>query len=211
MRVYQDLVIGVDYPLEHWYQAWKILVLRYKDHPALAGYGIMGEPYELPYSYTEVAQNAINSIRFIDQTTPIVVSGDCWSSIGPEWNDCNAPLLQLIDPSNRLIVDGHLFLDPDGSGRYDCLTPIECGVLSGVDKVSQFVSWCSIHQMRCWVGSFGVPMRVGNWENITFQVVEYVLKHDIGIAFWGGGDVEWWGDYLLLIEGVEWLYPVFQR
>jgi len=65
-------------PISAYKNLWNRLAGAWKDHPAVAGYDIMNEPYDLPGgipTWEEASQAAVNGIRRRDANTRIWVSG----------------------------------------------------------------------------------------------------------------------------------------
>jgi hypothetical protein len=65
-------------PISAYKDLWSRLAAAWKDHPAVVGYDIMNEPYDLPGGVTtweKASQAAVSAIRGRDATTRIWVSG----------------------------------------------------------------------------------------------------------------------------------------
>ena len=111
---------------------------------------MMNEPYamttEVPWF--DIAQTVINAIRTVDTETPIIVSGDSYSS-SLNWVYFSDNLRNLIDPADNLIFQAHLYFDNDCSGTYDESYDAEgASAQTGVERARPFVEWLNRYGLR---------------------------------------------------------------
>lgn len=196
----QNLEIGTEkIPRAAYADVWERLAAHLKDRDCLWAYGIMNEPHDMgPYTWKESAQVAIDAIRKHDQRHPILVPGDAWSS-ARRWPEASADLIALKDPAGKLYFEAHSYFDKEGSGVYangydeDGLHPD-----LGVERLRPFVEWCRQHQVRGFIGEYGVPDNDPRWLEVLDRALAYLQENGVSGAYWAGGP--WWGPYFLATE-----------
>lgn len=195
-------VIGQSQKLtkEHLADVWKKLAMEFKDYNNIWGYDIMNEPYDMPYSnaWFEIAQETINAIREIDTLTPIVVSGDGFSS-SLRWLSLSDNLRNLYDPSNNLIFQAHTYFDRDQSGVYagsydnEGTTP-----QTGVERIKPFVDWLKKYNKKGILGEYGIPDNDSRWLIVLENTLKYLVENGISGTYWAAGPR--WGNYKLAVH-----------
>ncbi|MFA4045715.1 glycoside hydrolase family 5 protein [Prevotella sp. PCHR] len=176
---------------EHFADVWKKLATEFKDYSNLYGYDIMNEPYGLiPGKWAIYAQAAIDAIREVDTTTPIVIEGESYAS-AKSWNTTGAPLAnKLIDSADKIIWQAHKYFDKEGSGHY-VLGSYEEEMVSAtqhIDGISPFVEWCVANGKRGILGEFGVPEYDSRWLKVLDDVCSYLKENNIDATYWVGGN-----------------------
>lgn len=76
-------IFGSDEAVTRFVALWERMATKFKDHPALYGYGLFNEPrqnYPTKYDYWEIQHKAAQAIRRIDPETPIYVASNLRSS-----------------------------------------------------------------------------------------------------------------------------------
>ncbi len=182
---------------------WQRLATVFRSHPGIWGYGLMNEPHDqLPEApWHLLAQQAINAIRQVDTTTPILIAGDQWSN-ATWWWQYSDHLRLLVDPAHRLIFEAHVYFDDDFSGRYDESYDQEGAYPEiGVDRVTPFVEWLQFYGLQGFVGEYGVPDDDPRWLEVLARMLTYLQEHCVNGAYWAGGP--WWGEYPLSVEPDE--------
>lgn len=139
---------------EHLADVWRKLAQEFKDYNNIWGYDIMNEPYSMHPSapWVNIAQVVIDAIREVDTETPIIVCGDSFSS-ARFWVEYSDNLRTLVDPSDNLIFQAHLYFDKDYSGQY--LNSYDAdGVTAntGVERAKYFVEWLKRYNKRGLLG-----------------------------------------------------------
>ena len=180
--------------------AWRRLVPEFMNYPNLWGYDIMNEPNDRLAStpWFNIAQACINTIREIDMETPIIVSGDEFSS-AKNWVTESGNLKDLVDPANDLIYQAHVYFDKDASGNYAYSYEEEnANVNTGVGRLSPFVEWLKQNNLRGFVGEYGVPDNDGRWLDVLDNALRYLSENGVPGTYWSAGPR--WGDYPLAVQ-----------
>lgn len=189
--------------VKHYADFWKKLAHEMKDFTNIYGHGLMNEPYDLDEStsWFEMAQAAINSIREVDTEKTIIVGGDDWSS-AERWVQKSDTLKHLVDSSNNLMFEAHVYFDNDASGSYKGTYDEErCTPLKGVERVFPFVNWLKENGFRGLVGEYGVPQTDDRWLETMDNFLAYLQREGVNATYWAGGP--WWGNYKLSLEPKE--------
>lgn len=195
---YKGKLIGSpQVPYEAYATVWRKLAEEFKDHPALLGYDIMNEPHSTDGLWPGAAQAAVDAIRKVDMDSLIFVEGDRWASTF-HWRYVNEDFL-IEDPADKIIYEGHLYLDKDFSGRYakdEVVDP-----MLGVERVRPFVEWLKENNLKGFLGEYGVP---GHSESMLIamdNLLGYLNENCMPSAYWAGGPG--WGKYVLAVEPVN--------
>ena len=192
-----ELIGSGSVPYEAYANVWRKLAEQFKDHPALLGYDIMNEPHSTKGLWPAAAQAAVDAIRQVDMDTLIFVEGDRWSSTFP-WRKVNEDFL-LDDPADKLVYEGHLYLDRDFSGRYAADESVD--PMLGVERARPFVEWLQEHNLKGFLGEYGVPAQSETMLVAMDNLLGYLNQHCIPSAYWAGGPG--WGKYVLAIEPID--------
>lgn len=178
---------------------WQKLASEIKDSPALVGYGIMNEPHDMPYqgAWKTAAQATVNAIRQVDSNEAIYVNGDSWSG-AHSWKSLNNDFI-LSDPANNIYYEAHQYFDRDSSGIYAGNYDQEGAYASvGVDRLKPFVEWLQEHNLKGFIGEFGVPSNDGRWLEVQEKALDYIEANGLSATAWGGGF--WWpSDYAMFM------------
>lgn len=101
---------------------WRRVARELRGSPALAAYGLMNEPHDLPGGspgWEETTREVVAAIREVDPSTLVLVPGYGWSA-ATHWRE-NHPRPWVQGPG--VAYEAHQYFDHDGSGRY--LLPID--------------------------------------------------------------------------------------
>ncbi|NKQ10855.1 glycoside hydrolase family 5 protein [Pseudomonas sp. SST3] len=195
---YKGKLIGSpEVPYEAYASVWRKLAEEFKDHPALLGYDIMNEPHSTKGLWPAAAQAAVDAIRQVDMKTLIFVEGDRWASTF-HWRMVNEDFL-IEDPAEKIIYEGHLYLDKDFSGRYANDETVD--PMLGVERARPFVEWLKENNLKGFLGEYGVP---GNSESMLAamdNLLGYLNENCMPSAYWAGGPG--WGKYVLAVEPID--------
>lgn len=195
---YKGKLIGSkEVPYKAFGDVWRKLAEEFKDHPALLGYDIMNEPHSTDGLWPGAAQAAVDAIREVDMKTLIFVEGDRWASTF-HWRYVNEDFL-IKDPADKIIYEGHLYLDKDFSGRYAADETIDPNL--GIERVLPFVEWLKEHNLKGFLGEYGVPAQSESMLVAMDNLLGYLNEHCIPSAYWAGGPG--WGDYPLALEPID--------
>ena len=189
---------------------WTRVATNWKNHPGLAGYGLMNEPHDLPrpgerLESTEgedltiwpgYAQAAIQAIRAVDALTPIYVAGNGWSSaMGMATQNPGFPLA-----GSHLIYEVHLYLDASSNGnRFDLATEVSKGysagfgrgaihASTGLNRLQLATDWAKAKGVKLALTEVGMPIDDVRWQEMFRRVVSHALKNDCEVYSWMGGN-----------------------
>lgn len=192
--------------LEKIADAWMKIAEVFKDEKNIWGYGLMNEPHDMASKddWFDIAQTVITEIRTVDTKTTIIVGGDRWSS-AEKWPKCSNNLKSLVDPSNNIIFEAHVYFDKNGSGKYKgTYDEEEATPMTGVLRVAPFVKWLKKNRLKGFIGEYGVPDDDHRWLVTLDNFLDYLKKNDINGTYWAAGSK--WGKYRLSVEprdGIE--------
>lgn len=188
---------------EHLGNLWARLAKEFKDYTCIWGYDIMNEPYSMDASnpWQTIAQAVIDSIRKYDTVTPIIISGNEFSS-SLHWQEYSDGLRNLVDPSDNLIFQAHLYLDKDCSGNY-AKSYDEEGVTAqtGVERATPFVSWLKKYNLRGIMGEYGVPDNETRYLTALENLISYLKQNGVAGTYWSAGPR--WGTYPLSVQPTD--------
>ncbi len=169
----------------------------------------MNEPYAMPTtgSWFDIAQATIQSIRQVDTKTPIVISGDRYSS-SYHWVQFSDNLRNLNDPADKLIFQAHIYFDKNMSGSYGSYVN---GVFvpstyeaegatpqTGVDRMKPFVEWLRKYNKKGMVGEYGIPDDDQRWNTVLENMLIYLRDNGVPGTYWSAGPR--WGGYRLAVQ-----------
>jgi endoglucanase len=189
---------------------WTRAANKWKNHPGLAGYGLMNEPYAMPRPgkivestegedltiWPSYAKAAIKAIRAVDEATPIYVGGNGWSS---------AMGLATLNPGfplegKHLIYEVHLYLDASNSGMvFDFDTEVAKGfsagfgraplhMLTGLNRLRLATDWAKVKGVKLALTEVGMPIDDARWQSMFRLVVNHALLNDCEVLTWMGGN-----------------------
>jgi hypothetical protein bacD2_14123 len=185
---------------EHLADVWIKLACEFKDYKNIWGYDIMNEPYAMEQSapWFDMAQATINAIRTVDRKTPIIISGDSFSS-ALLWVQYSDNLRNLVDPENNLVFQAHTYFDKDGSGTYkNSYDGEEATPQTGVQRVKPFIEWLKRYNKRGILGEYGVPDNDPRWLTVLDNMLKYIFENGVSGTYWSAGPR--WGDYSLAVQ-----------
>ena len=182
-----DSILSAD----HFADVWKKLAGVFSKYTNIYGYDIMNEPYGLtPGVWKKYAQAAINAIREVDITTPIVIEGESYAS-SSSWKTTGAKLSkQLTDPSNNIIWEAHCYFDADKSGHYLKGSYDEEVTTANqhINRIKPFVEWLTENKCKGILGEFGVPRNDARWLTMLDEVCSYLKENHVDGTYWVGGN-----------------------
>jgi len=198
------LIGSAQVPIAAFRDFWTKMAIAFKSRTNIWAYDIMNEPHDMlpaPARWFDIAQEAIYGIRSVDVTGNIMISGDAWSG-APNYGvpgSTSEILKNLIDPSNKLVYQAHVYFDNDASGSYDATYDTEGGTpTKGVERVKPFVDWLNANNKKGFVGEYGVPANDARWLVTLDNFLAYLKANCVNGTYWAGGP--WWGTYPLSIE-----------
>ncbi|HEY1226918.1 MAG TPA: cellulase family glycosylhydrolase, partial [Ramlibacter sp.] len=189
---------------------WTRAARRWKDHPGLAGYGLMNEPHDLPAPgrteqsegggedlaiWPAYARAAVAAIRQVDARTPIYVASNGWSQ---------ATALAEQNPGfplqgSNLVYEVHLYLDAASSGHaFDYDSEARKGYSAGLGKraieadtgarrLEQAVRWARKHDVQVALTEVGMPLDDARWQEMFLRTAVAAVRSGVEIYSWMGG------------------------
>lgn len=193
----QKVLIGTPLlSVAHFADFWQKMAAAMQGFGNIYGFGLMNEPHDMEASsscWFEMAQAAIDAIREVDKETTIVVGGDDWSS-AERWQQKSDTLKHLVDSSQNLMFEAHVYFDKDASGSYRASYDAEeCHPMKGVERVRPFAEWLRDNNFRGLVGEYGVPDNDERWLITTDYFLSYLQRQGINATYWAAGP--WWGKH----------------
>jgi hypothetical protein len=166
---------------------WTKLATHFKGK--VWAYDLINEPRQMTGGFTawfDASQAAINAIRAVDTTTPIIVPGYAWSSTWYWYQNGNDGLKNLVDPSNNLIFEGHQYFDGDTTGTYttgDTITGYTGEPEDRAEPLLQpFVEWCRANNKVGLIGEMGTP-GTDFWLSVLRPALDYLVECDDAIKY----------------------------
>ena len=141
---------------------WGQLATHYAGEQTIWGYDLMNEPDGNAWNITTLPA-IVAAIRAVDMSHTIIVE----TSTGGWGQDWAAHLegLPVSDPANNVLYEGHFYFDTPANGEYPHGTAFDVpnGDLNiGVERATDFVTWCRTSGVRCYAGEYGIP---GGWTD----------------------------------------------
>lgn len=146
-------------------------------------------------------QACIDGVRSAGATTQyIFVEGTSYTGAWTWVSSGNSvSMLNITDPSDKIIYEMHQYLDSDGSG-----TSATCvNNTIGADRIAEATQWLKTNGKLGIIGEFA-----GGANSVCQEAVEGMLEamseaSDVwmGALWWGAGP--WWGDYIFSLEPSE--------
>jgi len=201
----EDVIIGTNdqVSIANVKDFWIKFANEFKDETNIWGYGIMNEPNNMlsDTPWFSIAQEIINGIRTVDTKTTIVVGGDGWSS-AERWIEESDNLKDLVDSSNNIIYEAHVYFDANASGFYgssyddDGVSPD-----SGINRVKPFLDWLKENNFRGFIGEYGVPDDDERWLVTLDNFLAHLKEQKINGTYWAGGPR--WGPDKMAIDPTD--------
>ncbi|HYF20525.1 MAG TPA: cellulase family glycosylhydrolase [Ramlibacter sp.] len=204
------LAPGATLTQEHFTDFWTRAARRWKDHPGLAGYGLMNEPHDLPAPgrlvategggedlsiWPTYARAAVQAIRKVDPKTPIYVAGNEWSAaMSMATRNPGFPL-----PGDNLVYEVHLYLDAASNGHaFDWDTEVRKGFSAGVGnrpidldtgvkRLTPAVEWARAKGLRLALTEIGMPLGDPRWQEAFQRTVSHAVQNGVDVQSWMGG------------------------
>ena len=194
----------------HFTDFWTRAARRWKDHPGLAGYGLMNEPHDLPRPgrleesegggedlaiWPAYARAAVEAIRQVDARTPIYVAGNEWSS-AMSMADRN-PGFPL--KGENLIYEVHLYLDAASNGHsFDYDSEVGKNFSAGqgrrainedtgAKRLAAAANWAREHKLKIALTEVGMPLDDARWQEMFQRTIAYAAHEGIEVYSWMGG------------------------
>jgi aryl-phospho-beta-D-glucosidase BglC (GH1 family) len=186
-------------PASEFARAWRLIADRYKNRPSIWGYDLMNEPMGgiSTADWNNHLQAAVNAIREVDTTTPIILEPVGTWAHASGWMSSGYQLLSITDSANNLIYSAHCYTDrgQEGVWKYGASVTAElvgsgkpystlaAALNVGVDRVKPFVDWCVANNVRGLVGEYASPSMTdqANWDIVTDNLLAYMKNNGNGL------------------------------
>ena len=181
---------SADLPDSAFANVWTQLATHYQGNATIYAYDLMNEPWHA-VNWAQTAQIAIDAIRAIDATTPILAEP---LDNQPFRYDNNFQGYSGGYIWYEAHVYGDVCGDPSGWGTYTGTYDSNCGTpTTMVDRVQPFAQWCQQHGATCVVGEYGIP---GTWGGNQYDarygvmldnLLTYLDQHHLSSNYWEAG------------------------
>lgn len=202
-----QVMLGDGITEEDFAGVWRQLADAFADQPAVAGFGLMNEPWGLPDPpggegdtsvWKEFSQAAVDAIRDTGETRSIFVAGDEWGGAWG-WSDINGDPW-IDDPADNVIYEAHVYFDANNSGKYDSsyadteADAVERGwpdLSSRIEEeLENFTGWLKEHGERGFIGEIGWPSgpEAEQWNEIGELAYGIMNEAEVGATYWAAGE-----------------------
>jgi endoglucanase len=171
--------------------SWSVIADQFRDAPNV-WFGTMNEPNkQLPEVWFKLANAAIAGIRESAPRQFITVMGSRWGTADGWVRSGNAKASSALrDPSNKLIIEMHQYLDNAGG------KPERAGAVAGMgaSALEEATRWARSEGKKLFLGEFGVAAD-SNYLNEGRALLRHMYANAdvwIGYAYWAGG--LWWAE-----------------
>lgn len=186
------------YTNEKFARMWKMIAEAFKDNKNIWGYDLQNEPKSNTATLLAAYQPTINAIREVDQNAFIVLEGCNWAS-AYQWSipatdsSSNLPLLDLVDPQDKLVFQAHCYFDKDNSGTYQGSYDAIATNLEGMkSRLKPFYETMKAHGKRGILGEFGVPYNGATnsdprYMELLDATFDWIIQYNQWATYWCGG------------------------
>lgn len=105
-------------------------------------------------------------------------------------------MVDLTDPSDKIVYEMHQYLDSDGSGTSS--TCVSSTI--GAERIADATTWLQTNGKKGIIGEFAGGANSVCETAVTGMLDALEAASDVwmGAMWWGGGP--WWGDYIFSME-----------
>ena len=193
----ESIIGSTAVPTSAFADLWTKLAKSLKGTVGLGYYGIMNEPNGMGTTWPAIAQAAVTAIRSVDMNTQILVPGTQWSSAF-WWPGDNGTLYTVTDPANKMLFEAHLYFDANGSGTYPQTYATQGATPTrGVERVQPFLTWLTQHNVKGFIGEFGIPNNDPLWLPVLDNFLTAIQAAGVSGTYWNyafhsPSDPSWW-------------------
>ncbi|MBO9876086.1 cellulase family glycosylhydrolase [Xanthomonas sp. D-99] len=178
---------------------WARIVNRFKQHPAVFGWGVMNEPYQgaernadgtvlsMAAHWQKTATACTKTIIDRDRNHFVFVCGNGYAS-ARRWQDDSMDLFDIPDPYNRIVYEAHNYLDNNGSGGGNWIGPGGRNEViqpdTGINMVSPFIEALQQAGKRGYLGEHGYPAGNRSAEIATTRMLAHLQAYNIPSTQW---------------------------
>jgi endoglucanase len=172
-------------------QTWRIIAAEFRKSPNV-WFGLMNEPHkQTPDVWFQLANAGIAGVRESAPQHFIAVMGSRWGTADGWVRSGNATASAVLrDPSNKLIIEMHQYVDNAGG------KPERAGPVAGMGAIAleEATRWARAGGRKLFLGEFGVTADPAYLEEGR-ALLRYMYANSdvwIGYAYWAGG--LWWAE-----------------
>ncbi|MCT8357515.1 glycoside hydrolase family 5 protein [Xanthomonas citri] len=178
---------------------WARIVNRFKQHPAVFGWGVMNEPYQgaernadgtvlsMAAHWQKTATACTKTIIDRDRNHFVFVCGNGYAS-ARRWQDDSMDLFDIPDPYDRIVYEAHNYLDNNGSGGGNWIGPGGRNEViqpdTGINMVSPFIEALQQAGKRGYLGEHGYPAGNRSAEIATTRMLAHLQAYNIPSTQW---------------------------
>lgn len=200
LKLYEYRVIGTPgcllYNASGLPDLWSRIVRRFRNHPAIFGWGLMNEPYQgvelnpdgsplvMAEHWLQTATATAARIFDVDRSHYVFVCGNEYAS-ARRWCQLSEALYAIPDPYDRIVYEAHNYLDNGGRGGGAWRDPNEAVAAdTGVAMVAPFVESLRKAGKRGFLGEHGYPAGNASAQTATTRMLEYLRANHIPSTQW---------------------------
>lgn len=172
-------------------EKWRVISAQFRNYSNV-WFGLMNEPNkQSPQDWFKLANAGIAGIREKAPYHYITVMGSRWGTADGWLSSGNAAASEALrDPSNKLIIEMHQYLDGMG-GKPERAGPVT-GL--GTTALEEATKWARAHGRTLFLGEFGVTADPAYLDEGRALLRYMYANSDVWIAhaYWAGG--LWWAE-----------------
>jgi endoglucanase len=187
---------------------WRVIAPQFRIFPNV-WFGLMNEPHlQTPEQWFRLANAGIAGIREVAPLHYITVMGSRWGSADGWITSGNAAAVPMLsDPSHRLIIEMHQYLD--NAGGNTAMAAVAGVAATGLEAAT---AWAREKGWKLFLGEFASTTDPAYLDE-TRTLLRYMYANSdvwLAYAYWAGG--LWWAEgrstYAYSIEPASLDYPV---
>ncbi|WP_192883463.1 glycoside hydrolase family 5 protein [Paracidovorax avenae] len=200
LKLYEYRVIGTQgcklYTEDGLPDLWLRLVQRFRDHPAIFGWGLMNEPYtgketnangsalDMRALWQRTATRTAARIFDYDRKHFVFICGNEFAT-AREWVKYSNDLATIPDPYGLIVYEAHNYLDSNGQGGGAWKNPQETVAPdTGEKMVANFLQWLQDNGKRGFLGEHGYPENNASAEVATRRMLQLLQRSNVPSTQW---------------------------
>ncbi|MCC4608552.1 cellulase family glycosylhydrolase [Xanthomonas campestris] len=178
---------------------WARIVNRFRQHPAVFGWGVMNEPYQgkelnadgsvlsMAAHWQKTATACCKTIVDRDRDHFVFVCGNGYAS-ARLWQEDSMGLFDIPDPYARIVYEAHNYLDSNGAGGGNWIGPGGRNEVirpdTGIEMVTPFIDALRHAGKRGYLGEHGYPAGNRSAEVATTRMLAHLQANNIPSTQW---------------------------